>query len=100
MDHVEIRLRGQSKMSELGCWRRACTRLLILLAFVPVLALGQGVDTALVRVNVTDPSGASIPSAAVTLTNDGTGVVFTCATDQTGSCSFNTLKPASYTARV
>jgi hypothetical protein len=65
-----------------------------------VVALGQAVDLALVRVNVTDPSGAVIPAARVTLTDDGTGVSFSCSTDRNGSCSFNTLKPASYTARV
>jgi hypothetical protein len=58
------------------------------------------VDTALVRANVTDPSGASVPSATVTMTNDGTGVEFTCVTESDGSCKFNALKPASYTAKV
>src|SRR5882762_3501443 len=87
-------------MNGLRAWRRRSACLLVLLAFLPVLALGQGVDLALVRVNVVDPSGAAIPGATVTLTDDGTGVVFTCETAQTGSCTLNTLKPTSYTARV
>jgi len=87
-------------MTKLGCLRRACTHVVAFIAVLPVLALGQGIDTALVRVNITDPTGAAIPAAAVTLTNDGTGVVFSCASDQNGTCSFNTLKPASYTAKV
>src|SRR6266567_8562879 len=96
---MEIRRRGYG-MTGLERWCRISTRLLVFLAFVPVFAFGQGVDTALVRVYVTDPSGASIPAATVTITNDGTGVDFTCTTDQSGSCRFNTLKPASYTAKV
>jgi len=80
------------------CRISAC--LLVLFVFTSVLALGQGVDTALVRVNVTDPSGASIPGAKVTMTNDGTRVDFRCITDPAGSCRFNALKPASYTAKV
>jgi hypothetical protein len=96
---MEIRWRGYG-MTVLERCCRISTRLLAFLALAQSLAVGQGVDTALVRVNVTDPTGASIPAATVTMTNDGTGVNFTCATDQSGSCRFNALKPAAYTARV
>jgi Carboxypeptidase regulatory-like domain len=87
-------------MNRIQCWRRASFNWLFLMLLTSVVALGQAVDLALVRVNVTDPSGAVIPAARVTLTDDGTGVSFSCSTDRNGSCSFNTLKPASYTARV
>jgi len=83
--------------------QQLCCLSVCLLAFffsAPVKLLGQGVDTALVRVNVTDSDGASVPSATVSMTNDGTGVQVTCVTSQHGACRFNDLKPASYTARV
>src|SRR5437870_13482466 len=62
--------------------------------------LSQGVDTALVRVTVADPSGAMVPNASVTMTNEGTGVVVTRLTDGRGECIFTALPPAPYTAKV
>ncbi len=87
-------------MFALKSWRCSFFQLLVLLGLFPFFVLGQGLDTALVRVNVTDPSGGTVPAASVTMTNDGTGVEFTCITDTGGSCRFNALKPASYTAKV
>jgi len=87
-------------MTGLGHWCCTSIRLVMVLAFASIFALGQGDSVSLVRINVADPSGATIPNATVTLVNDGTGVEFTCTTSQTGSCEFNTLKPATYTARV
>lgn len=97
--HVGESITGVCYMSKLRSSYRNRTSLLILL-LVPMLTLGQGVDTALVRANVADQSGASVPGATVTMTNDGTGVEFTCVTEKDGTCSFNSLKPASYTATV
>ena len=37
-------------------------------------ARAQGTDTALLRGTVTDPTGAGIPGASVTMTNDATKV--------------------------
>src|SRR5664279_801585 len=74
--------------------------LLIMLVLAPVWTMGQGADSALARVNVMDSSGSSVPNATVSMTNDGTGVDLSCTTDQTGSCKFTALPPASYTARV
>jgi hypothetical protein len=87
-------------MAGLQGWCRLSACLLVFLALASGFVIGQGLDTALVRINVTDPSGASVPAATVTMRNDGEGVDFTCATDQSGNCRFNTLKPASYTAKV
>ena len=74
--------------------------LLIMLVLVPSGAMGQGADSAFARVNVTDPSGSSVPGATVTITNEGTGVDVTCTTDQTGTCKFTSLPPSTYTAKV
>src|SRR5215471_14195774 len=74
----------------------------VLLACAAEISLlrAQGTNTALVRGTVADSSGASIPGAIVTMTNDGTGVVDKATTDRLGRYIFEVLKPASYTARV
>ena len=50
--------------------------------------------------NVTDPNGGVVPSAAVTATNQATGVVKTTATDSTGAYQFINLQPGDYTLKV
>ena len=50
--------------------------------------------------NVTDPNGAVVPSAAVTATNQATGVVKTTTADPTGVYQFVNLQPGSYTVKV
>ena len=45
---------------------------------------------------VTDPSGASVPDAAITLTNTATGVVNTARTNERGFYSVPFLSPAFY----
>jgi Carboxypeptidase regulatory-like domain len=49
---------------------------------------------------VTDPSGAAIVSAPVTLTNLSTGEVRTAATDSVGHYSFPVLPPAIYSVTI
>jgi len=66
----------------------------------PAHSWAQGTDTALLRGTVTDPSGAVIPGATVTMTNDATSVSDKATTDPAGRYIFNILKPASYTASV
>src|ERR1041385_230148 len=50
--------------------------------------------------NVTDPKGAVIPSAAITVTNQGTGIAKTATTDPTGAYQFIDLQPGNYTLKV
>src|SRR5207302_10674337 len=50
--------------------------------------------------NVTDPNGAVVPGAAVTATNQNTGVAKTSTTDQAGSYQFIDLQSGSYTLKV
>src|SRR5438874_9878712 len=47
-----------------------------------------------------DASGASVPGAAVTLTNTGTGEAKTAATDQAGNYQFLNLVPGAYKVDV
>lgn len=77
---------------------------LTLLSVVAVLAfstmaLGQG-GSASLQGTVTDPSGAVIPSATVTLTQVGTGFTRTSTTNAQGQYVIPSLHPAGYTLTV
>src|SRR5438552_16385840 len=67
--------------------------------FPPSMA-AQATYTAELRGTVTDASGALVPGATVTATNDETKVLQTRKTDEAGRYLFNALPPASYTIRV
>jgi len=82
-------------------WAALSVSAILLAAFLlPTRAFAQGTDSALVRGAVTDASGASIPGATVTMTNDETKIPHKATTDQMGRYIFQVLKPASYTATV
>src|SRR5579862_2598761 len=49
---------------------------------------------------VTDPSGAAIPNAKVTLTNVGTNLAVSTTTNQSGSYTAKELPPGSYKITV
>jgi hypothetical protein len=91
---------NQSRRLHLGDARLAALLILLVAFLLPAPLSAQGIDTALLRGTVTDPSGAVMPNVTVTLTNSGTGVVDKMVTDPMGRYLFNTLRPASYTARV
>ena len=61
--------------------------------------LGQGTAGTITGV-VTDPTGAVIPEATVTITNQGTGVDFHLATNSAGVYSITSLIPGTYTVTV
>ncbi|WP_321470179.1 carboxypeptidase-like regulatory domain-containing protein [uncultured Paludibaculum sp.] len=70
-------------------------RLLLFLCALSVCLLAQsplGTVTGL----AVDPSGAPIPSAAVVLTNEATGIRVETATNSTGNYLFPNLAPGSY----
>src|SRR5438874_10831107 len=69
---------------------------LILSFLASVLALGQAKNGQL-NGTVTDPSGAVVPNATVTLINNGTGQTRTTSTASNGSYSFTNLQPGTYT---
>jgi hypothetical protein len=62
-------------------------------------AYAQGTTSRLVG-TVSDTTGAVIPGATVTLTNEGTGVSFTTATTAAGTYTFEALQVGSYTVTV
>ena len=49
---------------------------------------------------VTDATGASVPNATVTATNDATGVTSTSVTSSAGAYEFNNLIPGTYTVKM
>ena len=50
--------------------------------------------------NVRDASGALVPGARVTLTDEGTGLAATASSTSTGTYTFQFVNPGSYTVRV
>ena len=83
---------------------RARGRLTILLAtalalWAPQAALPQA-NTATLHGTVTDPSGAAIAEANVTLTNDGTRAVVTQKSGAGGEFVFAFVPPGTYSLRI
>ncbi len=75
--------------------------LIIVGAFLPTRApLHAQVDQGSVTGTVTDTSGALIPNATVTLTDNGTGLTLTRATGGSGIYTFTPVKVGNYTLMV
>ena len=65
-----------------------------------VPALAQGETTSAIVGSVTDPTGAAIPGAAVTVTNIENGLKRSVKTDDAGRFSFPQLKPGMYSVKA
>src|SRR5215469_3326748 len=63
------------------------------------IALAQG-TTSRISGTVTDQTGAVVPNATVTATNDATGVAFTTHSSPSGTYAFDSLQIGSYTVKV
>jgi hypothetical protein len=70
------------------------------LLLLPILALAQGETTSAIVGSVTDPIGAAIPGAAVTVTNVENGLKRSVKTDDAGRFSFPQLKPGVYSVKA
>src|ERR1700686_4807444 len=82
-------------------------RYLLLCAFVCLLAalstnvaMSQSLTSGDITGIVTDPSGAAISNAEVTLNNSATGATQTHTTNDRGSYRFSLLGPGAYTVSV
>jgi Carboxypeptidase regulatory-like domain len=64
---------------------------------VPILLFGQGYFGTLSGI-ITDPSGAIVPGATVTLVDQQKGYKFNATTDNSGRYVFSTIPPGLYTA--
>jgi hypothetical protein len=73
----------------------------MLLGAALVLSVGtsqaQTMTTGAINGVVTDPSGAVLPGATVTITQEGTGATKTVKSDASGHYSSDEMKPGKYT---
>jgi hypothetical protein len=76
------------------------TVVLLVLAFA-VGVLGQGVGfSGTIKGTVSDPTGAAVPNATITLTGVDTGFHRTAVTDGDGEFLLTGIPPASYDVRI
>src|ERR1035441_8745885 len=80
-------------------WPRHLAVLVLVLA-LRVPAMAQGETTSAIVGAVTDPAGAAIPGATVTLTSSENGLKRSVKTDDGGRFSFPQLKPGMYSVKV
>src|SRR5579871_4764305 len=66
---------------------------------VPYLAFTQ-IDTGSIIGTVQDPSGAAVVNAALTATNQDTGVVITSKPNGSGEYQFSGVRPGVYTVKA
>src|SRR5271165_2250447 len=74
--------------------------LMMMACLLPAKALAQGETTSAIVGQVRDTTDAVVPGAAVTITNQETGLKRTARTDDAGRFNFPQLKPGSYTVKV
>ncbi len=70
---------------------------LVLFTLVSVFAFSQSTTSGDITGTVTDPSGAVVPNAKVTATNDATAEAHTATSNGQGGYRLSFLKPGSYT---
>ncbi len=78
--------------------RGASLTCLLLLLFSSIV-FGQR-DLGTITGTVTDPQGAAVPNAKVTIVNDATNVSYDTVTTDTGSYTRPALNPGTYTVSV
>jgi hypothetical protein len=69
-------------------------------SLLPDAAFSQGETTSAIVGQVSDATGAGVPRATVTVTNNETGLRRSATTDDSGRFNFPQLKPGSYIVRV
>src|ERR1700726_2418808 len=67
---------------------------------LPEATFSQGETTSAIVGQVSDASGAAVPSATVTVTSKETGLRRSASTDDSGRFNFPQLKPGAYSAKV
>jgi Carboxypeptidase regulatory-like domain len=73
---------------------------LILFFMVLVQCFGQGETTSAIVGSVSDPQGAAISGATVTITSTDNGMARSARTDDAGRFNFPQLKPGSYSVKA
>ncbi len=99
---MRIHERASRRQHEFGVpWMRGTRHAIwafAVLAFVASLATAQ--STSLLNGSVTDPSGASVAGAKITLTDPATGLQRTTTSNGTGLYQFLDVPPGSYRLEV
>src|ERR1700731_4387418 len=67
---------------------------------LPAPTFSQGETTSAIVGQVSDASGAAVPSATVKVTNKETGLRRSASTDDSGRFNFPQLKPGTYSVKV
>src|SRR5258708_726070 len=67
---------------------------------LPEAIFSQGETTSAIIGQVSDASGAAVPSATVTVANKETGLKRSASTDDSGRFNFPQLKPGAYSVKV
>jgi acyl-coenzyme A thioesterase PaaI-like protein len=106
--HIPVGLRAQAgnlrrmKFVDTTKFTLAVARAALVLALIasPDLLAAQNIVTGGVTGTVTDPSGAVVAHATVTLKNPATGETNTASTNDSGIYLFSFLKPGEYTLTV
>src|SRR3954454_23537249 len=75
-------------------------RLQVLLAFAVSTLWAQGETTSAIVGSVSDPAGAAIAGAKVTITNTDNGLKRSVETDSAGRFNFPQLKPGPYSVKA
>src|SRR5689334_22907768 len=73
--------------------------LVVLFLFLGSLAYAQR-DLGTITGTVSDPQGAAIPNAKVTIVEDATGLSYDAQTNESGTYTRPTLKPGTYTVTI
>ncbi|HEY8669710.1 MAG TPA: carboxypeptidase-like regulatory domain-containing protein, partial [Terriglobales bacterium] len=75
--------------------------LFVIAITLSITAIAQTtISTGSVQGTITDPSGAVVGGAKVTITNKGTGQAITVATTSSGAYASGALTPGDYSIRV
>jgi hypothetical protein len=78
-------------------WITAWLAVLVIAAVMAPSLMAQSLVSGDLTGTVTDPSGAVVPAATVTLKSDTTGATHTTTTNSSGAYRFSLLQPGSYT---
>ncbi|HEV2381617.1 MAG TPA: carboxypeptidase-like regulatory domain-containing protein, partial [Terriglobia bacterium] len=84
-----------------ACLLRSKTRTFLILTLMAFAApVWCQIDTGTILGTVSDPSGAVVPGAKVSLTNEGTNLTVTMTTGGDGGYTFSPVKIGTYTVTV
>ena len=104
MESGQSELRGfkldDTGKSEVICMKRASILLVAVLFLFAADAFPQGGGNAAITGTVTDPSGAVVVGAQVTVTQQATSVKRTTTTNASGAFTIPSIPPASYSVTI